>query len=89
MGFVSYPCLILQISGQTVQSTVAREKFWQLNGLLVLSILEATVTQAMRLDYLTDDQWDQVRKDVHMINKIKKEQEQGAARLAATSSHIT
>ena len=24
-----------------------------------------------------------------MINKIKKEQEQGAARLAATSSHIT
>ena len=38
MSFVSYPCLILQISGQTLQVTVARENFWQLNGLLVLSI---------------------------------------------------
>ena len=38
MSFVSYPCLILQISGQTLQGTVARENFWQLNGLLVLSI---------------------------------------------------
>ena len=33
MDFVSYPRLILQISGQTLQVTVAPEKFWELNGL--------------------------------------------------------
>ena len=35
MGFVSYPHLILQISGQTLQVNVVREIFWELNGLLL------------------------------------------------------
>jgi len=34
MGFVSYLYLILRISGQTLQVTVARENFWELNRLL-------------------------------------------------------
>ena len=35
MGFVNYPYLILQISGQTLQVTVARENFWRLNELQI------------------------------------------------------
>ena len=35
MGFVSYPYLILQISGQILQVTVACQNFWELNGLSV------------------------------------------------------
>ena len=31
MSFVSYPHLILLISGQTFEVTVAHEKFWELN----------------------------------------------------------
>ena len=31
MGFVSYPHLILLISGQTFEVTVAHKKFWELN----------------------------------------------------------
>ena len=31
MNFVSYPHLILLISGQTFEVTVARENFWDLN----------------------------------------------------------
>ena len=33
MSFVSYPHLILQISGQTLQVTVASKNFWELNEL--------------------------------------------------------
>ena len=39
MGFASYSHLILQISGQTLQVTIAREIFWELNGLLVEVVL--------------------------------------------------
>ena len=35
MGFVSYPYLILLISGQTFEVTVAHENFWELNKALV------------------------------------------------------
>ena len=35
MSFVSYPYLILQISGQILQVTVACQIFWELNGLSV------------------------------------------------------
>ena len=31
MGFVSYPHLILLNIGQTIEATVAQEKFWELN----------------------------------------------------------
>ena len=34
MSFISYPHLILLISGQTFKVTVACEKFWELNGAL-------------------------------------------------------
>ena len=36
MDFVSYPHLILLISGQTFEVTVAHENFWELNGPLII-----------------------------------------------------
>ena len=38
MCFISYPHLILLISGQTFEVTVAYENFWELNGASVLNM---------------------------------------------------
>ena len=38
MSFVSYPHLILLISGQTFECTVACEKIWELNGAIVFML---------------------------------------------------
>ena len=34
MSFISYSYLILLISGQTFEITLAYEKFWELNGVM-------------------------------------------------------
>jgi len=52
MGFVSYPHLILQISDQTLQVIVARENFWELNGLICKDYRLGLVRTLNRNDYL-------------------------------------
>ena len=47
MGFVSYPHLILLISGQMFEVTVAHEIFWELNGPLDTPRLYAIARKTM------------------------------------------
>ena len=44
MGFVSYPNLILLISGQMFEVIVTCEIFWELNGAFVICQVEAVLT---------------------------------------------
>ena len=51
MRFISYPHLILLISGQTFKVTVPCEKFWELNGAL-----------ARELNYRKQADWNAINK---------------------------